>query len=955
MQFETILLVLLILLSAVIVYLILRFRDMKLSREREDNLSTLFENQPDAWILIDGITLRAIQANQKGLNLFGVYRSAFLGKLNFPNLFREPLELEEVRLLLNAVDNNTFQHKMLECRSLQGRVFRSNVSISRVYEGHLFCRFADPMDENIPVADVKQAPPVQFQQELPRNEPQNIRIPGFSSDINESQSARQSSGAIISNNLPSAADAIAVLNQDQRFTEVNEVFAMLTGYSIAELRELSFDTIVHPHEVRQHNAWLNELIEGKHRVARSERTVLRKDRKPVVLELLAASLPARNSVVLTALDCTNRKQEQTELQNNKDSLQALVENSGDALLTVDSLDRILVLNSGFQWMMRTQFGREFNRGEEFGAGLPEANRLKWKERFRKVLQGQVMRYRETINVEKDEHVYEVLLYPVRDQDRMVIGAGYAARNITEQIHQEKEVIAAREKAEEATRAKSEFLAVMSHEIRTPLNGLIGMTDLMGNTVLTEQQQEYLKTIRLSEEALLQVINDILDFSKIEARKMQLEDVPFELKLAVEETLSILSARAAEKKLSLRFSPGADLPQVIRGDKARLRQILMNLVGNAIKFTTKGGVEVRVSKLSENTTAGIELEFAVSDTGPGIEPEQMSRLFTAFSQADASTYRKFGGTGLGLTICKTLVSMMGGKIWVESKTGKGSTFHFTIHTRRGELTLQPQVASLNDNTNLAEQLPAKILLAEDNDINRLLASKIFATMGYKVDTAVNGREALQMVKAGKFDLVFMDVQMPEMDGMETSRAIRAEVPKDKQPVIIAMTAFASDEDREMCMSAGMDDFISKPVVGEDMANMIRKWKRKQTVTRPVQSVGSETVLVDQDAIKRLLDIGRQTDPGFLQQVLDMFSAQAPALINEIIKSHEQGKNDAMWQSAHKLKGTSLNIGARRLGELCRRLEVQGRSGEMNGLEEIVSQLDFVYKETLKELKNLFQYN
>jgi CheY-like chemotaxis protein len=230
------------------------------------------------------------------------------------------------------------------------------------------------------------------------------------------------------------------------------------------------------------------------------------------------------------------------------------------------------------------------------------------------------------------------------------------------------------------------------------------------------------------------------------------------------------------------------------------------------------------------------------------------------------------------------------------------------------------------------------------------------MGYSVDTAVNGKEALQAVMNRRYDLVFMDMQMPEMDGLEAARNIRERASKEHQPVIIAMTAFTSDEDRDACLAAGMNDFISKPVVSEDMAGMIRKWKKKEIVLAPEWGVEEKPVLlIDQDAIKRLMDIGRQTDPGFLQQVLDMFSAQAPQIIQGIQSSFESGKNEALWQHAHKLKGTSLNIGARRLGELCRSIEKQGKSGEMENLGPLIQQLEPVYKATLQELRSLFQYN
>jgi PAS domain S-box-containing protein len=375
-------------------------------------------------------------------------------------------------------------------------------------------------------------------------------------------------------------------------------------------------------------------------------------------------------------------------------------------------------------------------------------------------------------------------------------------------------------ADTANAAKSEFLANMSHEIRTPLNGIIGMTNLALDTKLTAEQAEYLQTVKLSADALLDVISDILDFSKIEAGKIELEEIVFSLTDCIEGALKTIRLRASEKGLELVCDIGTEVPHAVRGDPGRLRQVLLNLVGNAIKFTDEGGVGLKVVADVVEEKAS-ELHFIVSDSGVGIAPHKVDMIFESFNQADASTTRHYGGTGLGLTISRCLVRMMGGRLWVESELGVGSRFHFTVrlitekdirvlHGNQEGLAV-PLVSrySLRDKGDFLRGL--RILLAEDNRVNQKIAIRLLEKRGHHAVLAENGKEALEALAQASFDLVLMDVHMPDMDGIEATIAIRE---KEKstglhQPVI-AMTALAMKGDRERCLAAGMDGYLSKPI-------------------------------------------------------------------------------------------------------------------------------------------------
>lgn len=567
------------------------------------------------------------------------------------------------------------------------------------------------------------------------------------------------------------------------------------------------------------------------------------------------------------------------------------------------------------------------------------------------------------NFRKDGTMFwnELSLSPIRDDSGRVTHFMGIQNDITQLREARLALIKARNAAESADRAKGEFLAVMSHEIRTPMQSVFGFTDLLLATPLDEHQRRFVSVIRSQSDALLAILNDILDFSRLQTGAVKLEAIPFGMRDVLDDVVATFKGAAERKGLNLDVRGRDDLPRWVVGDAARLRQILMNFVSNAIKFTDRGSIGIGIAAGGWTSDGRREFTFDVTDTGRGISDDQIPRLFHSFSQLEAADVRRHGGTGLGLAISKRLAELMGGEVGVRSCPGQGSTFWVRLAFEPVEEDAVTPEARHGDagepvDSDFARRHPLRILIVEDNSLTAEVACSYLGWLGYRPDHADNASAAIALARRSDYDVILMDLQMPDIDGIEAGRVIRAAYGDRHHPQVLALTANAMAGARERCLLAGLDDYLTKPVNVRTLrsallaaearlhGHIVQRWRTKPTV-RP--DTGDRAPVIDVSSLTEM----EQLSAGSAAKIIDLMCQEAPEHIIEIKATANASELDALRRAAHKFKGGCAVIGAKRLERGCDAIIAASKQGDMAAAVKAASGLEDEWRSLSEELDRL----
>lgn len=616
-------------------------------------------------------------------------------------------------------------------------------------------------------------------------------------------------------------------------------------------------------------------------------------------------------------------------EENAELAAAILSNIGDGVISTDFNGKIVYMNQKAEEIADCKADQM--TGKEFNAVFPIYD-AESKIRLDSPVD-YVLKYKEKTGLKNNSIIItnnnqvkyiSATCTPIHSKEGSLMGAVVVFRDITKLKSIEIRLLSAKNAAEAANRAKSEFLANMSHEIRTPINGIVGMIDLTLLTQLNDEQKDNLVMAKACADSLIKIINDVLDFSKMEAGKLSLEDINFNIKELIEEIVRVHSPRVMKKGLELKVTFSSGIPTYLIGDPNRLRQVLNNLISNAVKFTEQGEVSITI-KNKKTTENEAELMFLVTDTGIGIAKEDISRLFHSFSQIENVYSKKYAGTGLGLAISEQLVEKMGGRIGVESEKGKGSTFYFNIKFKLGsevflEKEMIPQVTKTLK--------PLHILLAEDDDINRRVIVKMLHERGHSVDTAKNGFEVLGFFKSAKYDVILMDIQMPEKNGIEAFQEIRSLQHDKAHTPIIAMTAYALQGDKEKFLGMGMDAYISKPIHMKELFEILDQVTSGKSYATP------ENIVLTEDGELRFT----YNKPALLKQNLPILKG----ILENIAGLKESADNDHpddIERLANSIKNAANSIDAIDIKDTAFKIELAARRGNLTEAKKYISQMEY----------------